>query len=349
VGTLLQTYRDKDKKAPLDYLKWRTHIMSKFKTIALKEGVNDFEDDLYEYDEPDIANRENLDLSKINVCLHQIQGLWAQGAMKLFKLKFYYGQLAKKENSEGREFQSLEYYDSGDTYNIIDYLQINHVYDYMEGYNSIKIEVLDPQRHDEVACDLIVDLRLISANRFVKKWFQMRNENMVDNVESYRFPFTTIEISFFLQSHTEVQHNQMMALRNTQMSSFISSIKRKLPDRIDIFNKKNENEFVSLMKNDFERIVKEELTMLKQFLPEQQAKNTVNDHYNYIADADFGNISFENLEYLVRQCFFVEWVDKLKDVYSLFIQEKNGLNQPKSALSYLMDVYQTNQGTQGKI
>ena len=41
----------------LDYMKWRSHIMSRFKKIALKEGFDDIEDDLYEFDEPNIKNR----------------------------------------------------------------------------------------------------------------------------------------------------------------------------------------------------------------------------------------------------------------------------------------------------
>ena len=49
-----------------------------------------------------------------------------------------------------------------------------------------------------MACELIVDLRSISANKFVKAWFQMKNEGLVDNVDSFKFPFTTMEISFFL-------------------------------------------------------------------------------------------------------------------------------------------------------
>ena len=52
------------------------------------------------------------------------------------------------------------------------------------------------------------------------------------------------------------------------MSQFINSIKRKLPDRIDIFNKKNETEFVEHMKADFKRIIKEEFDALSNFLPE---------------------------------------------------------------------------------
>lgn len=42
--------------------------MAKFKKIALKNS-DSIEDDLYEYDEPDLS-RENLDLSKVNLVLH---------------------------------------------------------------------------------------------------------------------------------------------------------------------------------------------------------------------------------------------------------------------------------------
>ena len=98
------------------------------------------------------------------------------------------------------------------------------------------------------------------------------------------------------------------------MSKFISSIKRKLPDRIDIFNKKNETEFVDSMKLDFDRIISEELQALKCFLPEEIAKNTINDNFNY-SGSSFGNITLENLQYLVKQCFYQEWTAGLSTVY----------------------------------
>ncbi len=75
----------------------------------------------------------------------------------------------------------------------------------------------------------------------------MKNEYMVENLDSYRYPFTVFIVSFFLQTHTSEQHLELMQSRNTTMSQFINSIKRKLPDRIDIFNKANETEFVQLM------------------------------------------------------------------------------------------------------
>lgn len=96
----------------------------------------------------------------------------------------------------------------------------------------------------------------------------MRNEYLVENLDSYRSPFTVFMISFFLQTHTTQQHDELMKSRNTSMSQFINSIKSKLPDRIDIFNKKNETEFVQSMKGDFKRIIKEEFEALSNFLPE---------------------------------------------------------------------------------
>ncbi len=79
------------------------------------------------------------------------------------------------------------------------------------------------------------------------------------------------------------------------MSHFIASIKRKLPDRIDIFNKKNESDFVTALKGDFKRIIEEETRALCNFLPEEIALNTINDNFNYTGDSEFGNISLANL------------------------------------------------------
>ena len=79
----------------------------------------------------------------------------------------------------------------------------------------------------------------------------MKNFTILQDTETFHYALTQIEISYFLQTHTAVQHNQMMSDRNPTMSKFINSIKRKLPDKIDIFNKKNESEFVALMEGDF--------------------------------------------------------------------------------------------------
>ena len=65
--------------------------------------------------------------------------------MKIFKLKLSYGKVNKEE---GGGWVSLEYYDSGDVFNANEPMQMFHVYDYLEGYNCIKIEILDPAKDD---------------------------------------------------------------------------------------------------------------------------------------------------------------------------------------------------------
>lgn len=62
--------------------------MDKFKKVAIKNS-DEVVDDLYEYDEPDLQ-RKNLDLSKINIYLHQLSHL---SGISLYKLRITYGSL----------------------------------------------------------------------------------------------------------------------------------------------------------------------------------------------------------------------------------------------------------------
>lgn len=74
------------------------------------------------------------------------------------------------------------------------------------------------------------------------------------------------------------------------------------------------------MRGDFRRIIREEFEALKAFLPEEEARKTVNDNFNFIEDSDFGNISLQNLQYLVKQCFFSEWIPHLDQLYRIFVK-----------------------------
>lgn len=181
--------------------------MARFKKVALKNADNVI-DELYDYDEPDI-NRQNLDLSKIHMYLHQLSHL---AGVKLFKLRLCYGKIA-----EDKTFQTLEEHFTDDVYSSLK-IQQYHVFDYINGYNNIKIELYNPNNDEEIMCHLILDLRDLNANRFIKKELLMKNENLLESAESYRFPFTHFEISFFLQTHTASQHSEMMQQRITAIS-----------------------------------------------------------------------------------------------------------------------------------
>ena len=62
--------------------------MARFKKVALKDS--DQIDDLFEYDEPELL-KDNMDLSKINIYLHEIKNMTG---LKLFKMKLFYGKVA---------------------------------------------------------------------------------------------------------------------------------------------------------------------------------------------------------------------------------------------------------------
>lgn len=116
--------------------------MAKFKTVALKSG-EEVVDDLYEYDEPDL-NREDLDLSKINIYLHQISKI---AGVDLFRLKVSYGKITADEN-----FFSLEDQNSDEVYSSLKIQQFL-VFDYTTSYNCLRIEVLDPSLYDDVSAN----------------------------------------------------------------------------------------------------------------------------------------------------------------------------------------------------
>jgi hypothetical protein len=75
----------------LDYERWRSHVMSRFKKVAIKKDIERVVDDMYKYEEAPL-DKSNLDLAKINVYIHQLQHL---AGIKSFRIKLYYGRVAE--------------------------------------------------------------------------------------------------------------------------------------------------------------------------------------------------------------------------------------------------------------
>lgn len=150
------------------------------------------------YEEPDL-NRQDLDLAQVNVYIHLVQNLTG---IKSFRLRVHYGRVA-----EDGSFQTVEerfndeeiFFSEGKSE-----CQINKYLDfeYLAGYNHLKIEINELNNEDSSKCDLLIDLRDLNANRFLKKHLHMRNEHIIDNLDSYRHPFSLCVCSFFLQTHT---------------------------------------------------------------------------------------------------------------------------------------------------
>jgi len=121
--------------------------------------------------------------------------------IKSFRIKLLYGRIA----GDG-SFQTVEErYDDEEVFfaDSNSMCIINRYFDleYLAGYNHLKLEINDLQLealNGSSTCDLLIDIRNLSPNRFFKSYFQLRNELVIDNPDSFRQPFTLCLASFFL-------------------------------------------------------------------------------------------------------------------------------------------------------
>ena len=153
----------------MDYYEWRTHVMKEFKIVALKDPSS-ATDDLFEFDEPLIGERSNLDLSTINFYLHSITNL---RGIDYYRLKILYG----RQDSNG--FQCLEDLSEKDTVKGAN-LDMFRSFDYMPDYNHIRIEFVDMADQSSFT-DIVINLANINANRFIKKHLPMRYEALAED------------------------------------------------------------------------------------------------------------------------------------------------------------------------
>lgn len=56
-------------------------------------------------------------------------------------------------------------------------------------------------------------------------------------------------------------------------------------------------------------------------MPVEIARNTVNDNFNYSEIGSFGNISLSNLKFLIKKCFFSEWLPLMNGIYNTFVKD----------------------------
>ena len=82
-------------------------------------------------------------------------------------------------------------------------------------------------------CDAFITLTELPLDRFIARKFLLRNPKILDNVQSYLFSFTQIQVSFYLESAREATESQ------TELFRSLLTIQKKMPDRIDIFNQQS--------------------------------------------------------------------------------------------------------------
>ena len=71
----------------------------------------------------------------------------------------------------------------------------------------MRIELIDVSTNTTVA-DSFITLSELPIDRFISRKFLLRNPKILDNVQSYLFSFTHIQVSFYLESDREAYENQ---------------------------------------------------------------------------------------------------------------------------------------------
>ena len=62
--------------------------------------------------------------------------------------------------------------------------------------------------NNSTVCDSFITLSELPLDRFISRKFLLRNPKILDNVQSYLFSFTHIQVSFYLESDREAHENQ---------------------------------------------------------------------------------------------------------------------------------------------
>lgn len=70
-------------------------------------------------------------------------------------------------------------------------------FEYLKGFNHIKLEIQDLQ-NPQFSLELMIDLRELNSNRFIKKHFELRNDLITKDIDSFKQPFPQVIVSFFL-------------------------------------------------------------------------------------------------------------------------------------------------------
>ena len=181
----------------------------------------------------------NLPLKEVHVYLHGL----TQTPLRLqegYKIKLSYGQIDPdtylyNENQIGSQLASV----NGQLCSLQERklkkekIDTHSFFNYVSGHNHIRIELIDVAGGETTMCDAFITLTELPLDRFIARKFLLRNPKILDNVQSYLFSFTQIQVSFYLESAREATESQ------TELFRSLLTIQKKMPDRIDIFNQQS--------------------------------------------------------------------------------------------------------------
>ena len=144
----------------LDYRHWRMDIIPAIQNqFLMTEEIVD--DDLHEFEDTNIYQKQDLDIKVIHVYLHNLESWYGtDDGRDDFRLQVQYGRLHTNGKFEVKSHSkdNVEKSDSN--------LQYFHNFKYSQGYNHIKVKIMTVETDDKV-CHCYVDLRGHQRGKFI--------------------------------------------------------------------------------------------------------------------------------------------------------------------------------------
>jgi hypothetical protein len=172
----------------------------------------------------------------------------------------------------------------------------------------------------------ILDLNDYKQERVFKHWIDIIDTKNTDNDLEF-------EIGILCEHSGRRQ--------KSADSIFAHSLKRKLPERVDILNEETQREFIKKMGNNVLYQLEFEKEMLSEYYSSEEINLLLNEKYNFVLtkeNLDFGRISLKDLKNFTAAVLDPNWEKYIDEVYHEFITStKNFLDNKHSNVSNLLD------------
>lgn len=194
-------------------------------------------------------------------------------------------------------------------------------------YSKFKNEISFTIREKgKVYGSFVLDLNSFKADKVYKMWMDIVNEKNNEN-----------DLEFEIGVLCEGIQNKP----NADDFQLAHSLKRKTPQRIDILNEANSNDFIKNMKGEVINQIEFEKEIITDYFSEDEANLILNDKYNFVltnSNIQMGRIDLKDLTNFNDKVLFEKWDHDMDSIYNEFTTStKQALSWKSSEASNIID------------
>lgn len=296
-----------DDKEVLDYTDWvgeKSSILSKFKNYFSLTPSQD-----YSSVQKGQPKEGNLEFVTVYIFVYSLFDSQNKG-------KISFEMTCNYEATEKGKFQIRKY----DQHSTIDQC-------FRFRYTKSKNEVTFTVREDgDIFGSFVLDLNNFKADKVYKMWMDIVNEKNNEN-----------DLEFEIGVLCEGVQRQDKA----EDFVFTHSLRRKTPQRIDILNEANLNDFIKSMKGEVVNQIEFEKEIIGDYYSNEEVRLILNDKYNFVLTKDnlqMGRIDLEDLKHFNDRVLFGRWEHDMELIFNEFTTStKQALSEKSSEASNILD------------